>query len=450
MKSLIGMKVASLAVVIMVLMVALNMIQGVVNDRQLHRNRAINSIGSSQVVTGPVIHAACVESWDEKVKEGTEEKLVERRREFAVMALPETLAVKSGADIEPRARGVHRVNAFNMKMQMTATWNRLDGLNVVARRLNARMSCGMPIVMLSVTDPNGIRSASLKVDGQSRNLKSGTFHPKYSRGVHSVLPDSIRQKTEPLTIDFDLEIFGTESLSIVPVAETTQVRMQSNWRHPSFGGNFLPADRSVSAQGFDATWRVSSLATGVADGLRQHFDTCAAEADGAADKGANCLETIKVSFIDPVNPYSLSDRATKYGVLFIVLTFAAVGLFEVMERLRVHPVQYFLVGSAISIFFLLLVSLSEHIAFNWAYLAAASACVLLLGYYACHMLRGLWRGLPFGFGVAMLYGLLFVLLQLEQTALVVGAVALFMVLAAVMYFTRQVDWYRLTSPDAAS
>ena len=114
------------------------------------------------------------------------------------------------------------------------------------------------------------------------------------------------------------------------------------------------------------------------------------------------------------------------------------------KRLRVHPVQYLLVGAALCSFFLLLVSLSEHLAFGWSYLAAATACVLLLGYYASHMLGGLARGLPLGLGIALLYGLLYVLLQLEQTALAVGSVALFLVLTAVMVLTRKVNWYGLT------
>src|SRR5690606_18221898 len=147
---------------------------------------------------------------------------------------------------------------------------------------------------------------------------------------------------------------------------------------------------------------------------------------------------------------SLSDRAIKYGVLFIALTFLAVGLFEAMKKLRVHPVQYLLVGSALCSFFLLLVSLSEHLSFGVSYAVAASACVLLLGYYASHILGGLARGIPLAAGIAVLYGLLFVLLQLEQTALVVGSIALFLVLAAVMVLTRKVNWYGLTAQGGST
>ncbi len=448
MKSSIGVKLGALAIVLLVLMFGLNVVQNIVQDRQWNRNKAIASVGAAQTVTGPVIYANCTESWDEQIKVGSEMKTVERSNHYTAFALPETLQVTSGVEIEPRARGLHQVNAFGLKARMTAKWNNLDALRTGVQRKNSRLSCA-PVLMLSVADPNGIRAASLRLDGQARPLKAGTSHPKYSRGVHAALSDSLRQKNEAITAELELELFGTEALSIVPAAETTQVRMRSSWQHPSFSGNFLPADRSVTEQGFDASWRVSSLASNVGESLRKGYGNCRVDADGTVDKDSDCLETIKVSFIDPINPYSLSDRASKYGMLFIILTFAAVGLLEVMKQLRVHPVQYLLVGSAIAIFFLLLLSLSEHIAFNRAYLAAASACVVLLGYYGCHMLRGLWRGLPFGLGVAVLYGLLFLLLQLEQTALVVGALALFAALAAVMYFTRQVDWYRPMANEAS-
>src|SRR5262249_12658068 len=158
-----------------------------------------------------------------------------------------------------------------------------------------------------------------------------------------------------------------------------------------------------------------------------------------------CIEAFGVSFIDPVSPYVLSDRATKYGLLFVALTFVAVALVEVMRRLRVHPVQYLLVGCALTLFFLLLVSLSEHVPFAWAYLAASGACTALLTFYGVYVLRGLRAGLGFGAGLALLYGALFILLRQEQTALVLGAILLFVVLAAVMFVTRKLDWYGLVA-----
>jgi inner membrane protein len=169
----------------------------------------------------------------------------------------------------------------------------------------------------------------------------------------------------------------------------------------------------------------------------------AAAQRGHNNRGTPCLDTFDVSFFDPVNPYSLTDRATKYALLFIVLTFAAVALTEVLGERRVHPIQYTLVGLALALFYLLLLSLSEHIPFASAYAVASAACVLLLAYYGAHMLGRARSGLFFGAGMAGLYGMLWVLLQAEQTALAIGSVLLFAVLAVVMVATRKMDWYAL-------
>jgi inner membrane protein len=472
-------KIGALVAVVLALIFGLSLIQDVVQDRARYKNEAANSvshsIAGSQTVVGPVIHSACVETWDVKA---ADRSVSEQRREFMLMVLPETLTVKSNVGLETRTRSLYPVNVFTLKAQLVAQYPSLDKLKPVSTVKNSRMNCGAPVLMLSVDDPRGIRSAKLQVNSQDYKLKAGTFHPIYSRGVHAVLPDAMRHASEALSVEVDLELVGTERLSVVPLGETTQVRMQSNWPHPSFGGRFSPSDRSITAQGFDASWRVTSMASNAGQGVLNARPTCtdneehspaavayatvaasnsaaAAASDAAAGVSAQvqpvggvmafkgCTETLQVSFIDPINPYSLSDRATKYGLLFIALTFLAVGLFELMHKLRVHPVQYFLVGSALSIFFLLLVSLSEHLSFNASYGVAGVACVSLLTYYASHMLGGIRRGVPFGLGVGLLYGLLFVLLQLEQTALVVGAIAMFVVLALVMALTRKIDWYGL-------
>jgi inner membrane protein len=316
--------------------------------------------------------------------------------------------------------------------------------------------------MLAVSDARGIRQADVRINGAAQAVQAGTHHTAYPRGVQVDLPAGINLGA-PFKAEIDLELVGTESLSIVPLGDTTQVSLTSNWPHPSFYGQFLPSERKVSDQGFEASWRISALASSAQQSVMNEGRLCngsrtqedppplVATMDAVTATAPNtaCVETLDVSFIDPINTYSLSDRATKYGLLFIALTFVAVGLFEFMQGLRVHPVQYFLVGAAISIFFLLLVSLSEHLAFHLAYAIAASACVLLLSCYTSHMLHSWKRGLPFGAGIAALYGLLYMLLQLEQTALVVGALALFAVLAAVMMLTRKVDWYGRLRADPA-
>jgi inner membrane protein len=181
-------------------------------------------------------------------------------------------------------------------------------------------------------------------------------------------------------------------------------------------------ERQVDASGFSAHWQVTELASSAA-------------ADVA--DGKQGLDTLDVELIDPVNPYVMSDRAIKYGLMFIALTFVTVGLTELLTGRRVHPVQYLLVGMALSLSFLK------------AYLIAAGAAAAVLTQYAAAMLGGWLRGGLFGAGIALLYGALYVLLSQEQAALAIGAVLLFAVLAAVMTLTRRLDWYRLgAGPEA--
>lgn len=449
MKNPVFSKVVVIGVLVLILLYGLSLIQGVVDDRQSHRRAAVASTGSSQRLMGPYLQSACTESWDFTVRSDKEVKTEEKQRQFTLVSVPESLTVTSKAGIDPRSRGLHAVNTFNLKSQINAKWANLDSLQPTQTVKGSRLSCAAPMVMLSISDAKGIRSVAMALNGQALAVKPGTLPLTYTRGVHASFPDPLARYNAPVNVDVQLELQGTESVSIVPLGETTQVRMQSDWPHPSFSGAFLPVERTVSPAGFEATWRVSALATGVGEGVAAGRRFCGSSPSvpsatvAGVDESSRCLvlDALAVGFIDPINAYTLSDRATKYGILFVVLTFVAVGLFEVMQRLRVHPVQYFLVGSAICSFFLLLVSLSEHLGFNPAYLIAAAACVLLLTYYASYMLGSIWHGLPFGLGIGLLYGLLFMLLQQEQTALAIGAVALFLVLAVVMALTRKVNWY---------
>ena len=435
-------KLISLAIVMALLVIALMQISAVVFDRQSHRQTAIggvaNSLAGAQTLVGPLIHVACSEEWEVTLDKGQRTE----RREFHLTAAPTTLDIKGASQLAPRSRGLHATQVFNFKAAITAEWADLQTLKPVAQQVGSRMSCGQPILMLSVSDARGIRHASLKLGEQPVVLKPGTFFGAYARGVHALLPAN-SALSGGLKATLDLELLGTEKISVVPLGGDTQVRISSNWPHPSFGGRFLPMERKVSDSGFDAHWRVSSLASTAQQDVAKLLQICQSPACGAAQlaTGLGNVETLNITFVDPSNTYALSDRATKYGLLFIGLTFLAVGMFELMKSLRVHPIQYLLVGAAVTIFFLLLVSLSEHMAFGTAYAAAAGACVLLLTIYSSFMLQGWLRGLPFGLGIGLLYGLLYVLLQIEQTALLIGAVALFAVLAAIMLATRRIDWY---------
>lgn len=446
-------KAIGLAIVLALLLWGLGQITDVVTQRQAQRQVAVQNIAQSlagaQTLIGPVLHTTCTEEWVAKTKVDGQDAVQTERRTFTLSAAPSLLGVNGTAQTEARARGLHATQVLHLKTTLMAQWNDLAALQPQRSQPNSTLQCQPAWMMLAVSDARGIRQVDVQVNGVAMPVRSGTVSEAYPRGIHTVLPEGLDAKGV-LNAQIQLELVGTERLSIVPLGTANHIQLRSNWPHPSFGGQFLPLERQISDSGFSATWRVSALAsTAQQDVLNQH-PLCATNAGGEDDRGdaphtapadKACTETLGVTFVDPTNTYALSDRATKYGLLFIALTFVAVGLFELMRSLRVHPVQYLLVGAAISIFFLLLVSLSEHLPFATAYVVAASACVVLLSFYASHMLQSWRRGLPFGASIATLYGLLYVLLQLEQKALVVGAVALFAVLALVMTLTRKVDWY---------
>lgn len=421
-------KLAILAVVTLLLCLVLAQIGGLVRERQQRQRDAEfgvqQSLAGPQALAGPLLVRACREAWTVRSADGKTESA--ETRDFWLTATPTQLQVGGGLSPDERRRGLFKVNTYLAQLTVDARWDALAALEPKAQHAGGRLSCGDPAVVTTLSDVRGIRSAELRRDGQGLTLLPGSLHPALGSGLHAVLPGA--GLAAPLALQLKLTLVGSRTFGVVPAAGSTQVALQSAWPHPSFTGQFLPVDHQVGVGGFSARWSVSSLSSSAA-------------ADLVA--GGKRLDALAVELINPVNPYVMSDRAIKYGLMFIALTFVTVGLTELLTGRRVHPVQYLFVGLALSLFFLLLLSLSEHLPFELAYLAAAGAAAMVLTHYAAAMLGGWLRGLAFGGGIALLYGALYVLLSREQTALVIGAVLLFAVLAVVMTLTRKLDWYGL-------
>jgi inner membrane protein len=450
-------KAATLGAVALALMAALGAVSGIVNEREGRLREAeqsvMDSLATQQTLVGPVLQRQCEESWDTVQGEDKERRTVRMQRELNMVSLPKQLEMKGHSLQEPRYRGLFKVNAYTLKAQITASWKPGDLHMPSATMPKGVVVCKAPVLWVAVGDARGMRKASLRLNDTEVAVLPGTQQHQHPRGFHAILPAALHA-TEPsvLTAQLDIDLVGTVQWAIAPVADNNQVTLTSNWPHPSFAGRFLPVQRDVTEQGFTAQWQVSALASSaqqqlIGGGGACRLDGVPATLPGpaAAGSAASCVETMGVNFIDPVSGYVLSDRATKYGLLFIALTFVGVALVEVQRRLRVHPIQYLLVGCALAVFFLLLVSLSEHLPFAAAYAVASIACALLLTFYGRFVLRGTQPGLVFGAAIAALYGALFMLLQLEQSALVLGSVLLFAVLAALMAATRHIDWYAFTA-----
>jgi inner membrane protein len=439
-------KALALAAVLLALVAALAAVRDVVAEREGRLREAERSVAQSlaaaQRVAGPVLRLACVETWERPVERGAAGRGrgagVERIAADALLA-PATLAIDGTVAMEPRHRGIFAVDGYALRATLVATFPDAGALAPPApRQPGGRVACeGAPVLAVELADPRGIRAASVRLDGESVPVRPGADG---RRGFSVPLPAAAGGGPRALRAEIALELIGTGELALAPVGDETRATLASAWPHPSFGGRFLPVERTVGADGFRATWRTNALAT-TAPRTAGLLEACTLAAAAAADPARPCTETFGVAFADPVDTYALADRATKYGLLFVALTFAGVGAAELLRGVRVHPVQYGLVGAALAVFFLLLVSLAEHVAFGVAYAIAASACTLLLGFYGASVLGGPRPGLAFGGAVAALYGVLFVLLQLEQTALLLGSVLVFATIAGAMVATRKLDWY---------
>jgi len=290
--------------------------------------------------------------------------------------------------------------------------------------------------VVAVGDLRGLKNApTLLLDGRSMSFQPGAKLVEVPQAIHVPLDLQSLGGDDEHTFSFSLQVNGTSRLAFAPMATAFSLTLQSPWPHPSFDGAFLPDTRSVTKDGFLASWTVNQFAaggTGVwSDVLRS------GKLDAARSLGA--------SLIDPVDIYAQTYRTAEYGVVLIGLTFALFLLFEVIKRWRIHAVQYALVGLALAVFFLLLLALAEHIGFAAAYVVAASACIALLGFYVAHVVGSPPRGIAFGGYFAVLYGTMYVMLSSEDSALLLGSVLTFATLASVMIATRRLDWFALSA-----
>ena len=454
-----GLKILMVLALSLAILVPLTMIRGVIGERQAYRTHAVEGIARSyageQSFAGPVLvvpYTRTVEV-EEKDDRGVARR-VKREESGQWTFFPASLDIVGQLRPGVRRLGLHEVRVYEWQAHAQARFDvRIpqdetpqNGAGQAPRRI------GKPWLSYSVADVRGlIGSPRLRVNGADMALEEG-MGSREGPGVHVRLGESVAGQALSLDTRLDFVLGGTESLALVPLGKTNRFAVESTWPHPRFGGSFLPRVREVGPKGFNAQWEVSSLATNAQAQYLAGKHLPALDGDAGADEAMQFagIDAVGLSLVDPVNVYSQADRASKYGMLFVLLTFVGFFMFELIKQLRIHPIQYVLVGLALAIFFLLLVSLSEHVAFGWAYLAASVACIGLLGFYLSAVLRSAGRGLGFAAMLATLYGALYGLLVSEDNALVLGSALLFVILAAIMMVTRKVDWYQLAGARAAT
>jgi inner membrane protein len=424
-----------LAAVGLLLAIPLAMIEGTITERVTYKDSAIQAIAAAsagaQLLVGPVLSVPFQEEYDEeeasKQESDKPRRWVRRRRESSVTLLPKRLSLNGSLQTERRAYGIYSVPVYGLHAVIAGVFDAAGDTDLSPRGRNSTITWGHPSLVIGVTDVRGLATEPrLQAGSDTLTAVRGTSGTSLRSGFHGQLQQTGLPSTEtPFEVQIDL--IGTEALSVVPLGGMTTAQLRGDWADPNFGGSF------------EGNWAISGLASGV---QREDLSAGATTAVGS-------LPCFTIKLIDPIDVYHLAVRAVKYGLLFIVAIFAAFFAYEVIATLPIHPVQYVLVGLAQAMFFLLLLSLSEHISFAFAYLGAATGSVLLIVAYLAAVLRGTGRALWAGGALALLYAALFGVLESEQNALLLGSLLLFALLAALMLGTRRVDWYRIGASERA-
>ncbi|MDR1076431.1 MAG: cell envelope integrity protein CreD [Xanthomonadaceae bacterium] len=458
---------------ILMLLISLLMIRGVVTDRTRYRTEAVqrvsDSMAGSQQLLGPLRIVPWTLTQEIETTDTNGRKQTETRSTSGYLAqAPKTLDVDGSLKPDTRRIRLYDVRIYEFQSKLKAAF---EPYSVAAM---PGLRYGDPYIVIGVEDMRGLVGIpALRLNGQALMMEPGTGDLGGSfNGMHAMLPSTGADATDGQAhmlklaaqeFELDMNLLGTESLAISPIADSNRIDLRSSWPHPSFLGRFLPNERHIDAGGFTAHWEISSLASnafaqvaGPAYTRRVSsitgeenlvvLDMAAIQETGHwSMPRLSSVDKINVNLVEPVDVYTQADRATKYGVLFVILTFVAFMLFELIKRLPIHPLQYLLVGLALAIFFLLLLSLSEHMMFWKAYLIAAAACIVLQFFYLSGVLKSWLRAAGFATMLTALYGVLYGLLVSEDNSLLMGSLLLFGVLAAIMALTRKLDWYQITS-----
>lgn len=451
-------KVFGLVLLTLLLCIPLGQIDSINHERGESQREAAEELARTyagpQTMIGPLLVVPYVERWLEPTRDaqGLVTGSVPRSREALHVVFPDKLDIDGSLIPQERYRGIFKIPFYTLKATLTGGFSAFDQASVPHIETGSKIEFRTPFIVFHVSDLRGLDgSPALTLGGEAlrfaQHVPGTSSDASLGGGIHAPLAGAALmawQDNKPLPFELKLGLVGQETLSMAPIADETTAHLTSPWAHPSFGGRFLAAERSVTPQGFDAHWRVSSLVTSARDQVREGMNGA-----GAKASGTTALQTFDVSLAQPLNVYSMSTRAGKYGALFIGLVLMAAFMFELFRKLRLHPIQYGLVGLSIALFFLLLLAFSEKVAFPMAYAGAAGASVLLLAVYFSALLGGWMRGLSFGGFVAVLYGALYGLLASESNALLLGALLIFGMLAAMMVMTRKVDWYAMGAGGGA-
>ena len=408
------------------------MVQQLIHEREGVQRSAIAEVSSKwanrQTIAGPYITVPYDRIFRTYNKE-TEKTDVTRTRNYAYF-LPEELKINGEIIPEKRYRGIYEVVVYESKLALNGRFNppTFEQIDAEAEK---EIFWDKATLNLGISDLRGIeQQISLQWNDAEVFFNPGTSTKDIvNSGINAEIGVRDDEQTS-YTFALQIDLKGSQHLYFTPVGKTTDVVITSNWNTPSFTGNFLPDEREISETGFSANWNILHL-------NRNYPQVWKGNTHGVrgSEFGTNLLL--------PVDNYKKSYRVARYSVLFITLTFMVFFFVEVLNKVFIHPIQYLLVGVALVVFFSLLLAFSEHMVFNLAYVVAALLTLILVTLYTTTILKSRQLGLLICGILLVLYGFIFTIIQLEDYALLIGSIGVFVILAIVMYFSRKIDWYNI-------
>lgn len=421
-------KTGFISIITLLLMIPTTLIEELIYERMSYQDQTQHKIarswGGHQTLAGPIL---TIPYTSEHV--GSDNKTYTTEHTYFVT--PESLNVNINLDSEIRQKSIYEAILYNCDASLEGSFNLSELRNVKG----AIIKWDKAKVVMCISNPTSLtQQIDLTIGDTITPFKPGSVYPQtLHKGIHANI--AIKDQ-DVLNFKTSFNIRGNHHLYFEPAAKNSTVDMISDWSSPGFVGNKLADSKTITADGFTAQWNISEFNRTVPD-YWSDMDY----------KIGQTNAYFGVDLINPVDHYQKNMRSAKYSLLIITLTFVTFFFFEVIKRKKVHPVQYSLIGAALILFYYLLLSFTEHIGFEYAYLIAASSIIILLLMYSFSVFKNLKSSLSLVTILTILYTYIYILLQLEEYALIAGSLGLFIILAAIMFLTRRVNWYKFHTPN---
>lgn len=420
-------KLITITVLVLLLLIPTSMITSIISEREVLNEMTVTDVSAkwanSQQINGPILTIPFTFEFKK------DDEVVEGVRYWHI--LPRELSINGQVDPEKLRRGIYEVVVYRSALELAGSFT--TDLKLAENDVK-EIRWDQAFLTIGISDLRGIEEdVMVKWGDQRLAVEPGSRIPDlvYS-GITVQLPNLGASTSGDIPFSFDLKLQGSQNLSFVPLGNNTEVKLTSPWDSPSFNGSFIPDSREVSGAGFAANWKVLQL--------NRNFPQSwvgSAQAEKLQDAAFG------VDLIMPLDDYQKSMRSAKYAVMTIVLTFLVFFLVEILNGRKIHPFQYTLVGLALSLFYVLLISISEHASFNVAYAISTCAIVGMISLYSMSVFKMPKLSMLLVATLIGIYGFLFVTLQLADYALLMGSIGLTVILAITMYFTRNINWYKL-------